>query len=83
MRTVSINIEDSLFTQVLNKFQEVLKRENIQSDFTFVDEVGDQIVIKNDVQFVVPTKEDLELINNSKKEDFISSEEARKLLLNV
>ena len=46
----------------------------------YYDELGDKIIVVNGEKFVVPTTEDIETLNNLKKEDFVDEDEVKKLL---
>ena len=73
-----LEIDNSLFEDV----KEFLKNLTIkkQKNFSYIDELGDLIVVENGKEYVIPTKEDIINLNNTKKEDFIDENEAKRLL---
>jgi len=73
-----LEIDNSLFEDV----KEFLKNLTIkkQKNFSYIDELGDLIVVENGKEYVIPTKEDIINLNNTKKEDFFNENEAKRLL---
>ena len=73
-----LEIDNSLFEEVKNFVKNLTKQK--QKTFSYIDELGDKIIVVNGEEFVVPTTEDIETLHNLKKEDFIDEDEVKKLL---
>jgi len=73
-----LEIDNSLFEDV----KEFLKKLTIkkQKNFSYIDDLGDLIVVENGKEYVIPTKEDIIKLNNISKDDFLDEEEAKRLL---
>jgi len=73
-----LEIDNSLFEDV----KEFLKRLTIkkQKNFSYIDDLGDLIVVENGKEYVIPTKEDIIKLNNTSKNDFLDEDEAKRLL---
>ena len=73
-----LEIDNSLFEDV----KEFLKKLTIkkQKKFSYIDDLGDLIVVKDGKEYVVPTKDDIVELNNISKEDFLDEEEVKRLL---
>ena len=73
-----LEIDNSLFEDV----KEFLKNLTIkrQKKFSYIDDLGDLIVVENGKEYVIPTKEDIIELNNTSKDDFLDEEEAKRLL---
>jgi hypothetical protein len=73
-----LEIDSSLFDEVKTFVKKLTTRK--QKSFSYIDELGDKIVVVNGEEFVVPTIEDIETLHNIKKDDFIDEDEVKKLL---
>ena len=73
-----LEIDSSLFDEVKTFVKKLTAKK--QKSFSYIDELGDKIVVVNGEEFVVPTIEDIETLHNIKKDDFIDEDEVRKLL---
>ena len=73
-----LEIDNSLFEDV----KEFLKTLTIKKhkNFSYIDDLGDLIVVKDGKEYVVPTKDDIVELNNISKEDFLDEEEVKRLL---
>ena len=73
-----LEIDNSLFEDV----KEFLKKLTIkkQKNFSYIDDLGDLIVVENGKEYVIPTKEDIIKLNNISKDDFLDEEETKRLL---
>ena len=67
---------DEIDLSIFNKVKVCLKKNN--SSFSYIDELGDKIVVIDGKEYVEPTKDDIIAINNS--EEFLSEDEAKRLL---
>ena len=73
-----LEIDSSLCDEVKTFVKKLTAKK--QKSFSYIDELGDKIVVVNGEEFVVPTIEDIETLHNIKKDDFIDEDEVRKLL---
>jgi len=71
-------VDDGLFEDVKKFLHDLAKKRN--GSFSYFDELGDLIIVKGDQEFVVPTDEDIKTIFETKEEDFLDEEEAKKIL---
>jgi len=84
MQTIQLNVTDSIYKQALEHIKSFASSHQTQSKYEYVDSIGDVIEVVGDKERVIPSKHEIELLSESiNKEDYISSKEARKLLLNV
>jgi len=74
MQTINLNIDDSLLNQAVQHLKSFLSQhKNQNSNFTYIDDIGDRIQVINGVEYVVPTKEDREAFARPRdKKDFTS-----------
>ena len=73
-----LEIDSSLFDEVKTFVKKLTTKK--QKSFSYIDELGDKIVVVNGEEFVVPTTEDIKILHNIKKDDFIDEDEVKKLL---
>ena len=71
-------VDRSLFKKVKEFLMELSKKEN--KSFSYINDIGENIIVENAKEFVVPTREDLEAIYQIKDDDFIDENEAKKIL---
>ena len=71
-------VDDDLFDDVKEFLRDLAKKRNRL--FSYFDELGDLIIVKGDQEFVVPTDEDIKAIFETKEEDFLDEEKAKKIL---
>ncbi len=71
-------VDRSMVDEVLSFLKELAKKK--QKSFSYIDDLGDMIVVKNGEELVVPSVEDIEAIQERKKEDFIDEEELKALV---
>ena len=84
MTTIQLNVDESIFTQALEHIKSFVSKHKTESKYEYIDSIGDIIEVVNGKEKVIPTKHDIEILSESvNKEDYISSDEAKKLLLNV
>jgi hypothetical protein len=69
-------------SNMLKDTKEFLKNLSIKknSKFSYIDEIGDTIVVENGKEYVVPTADDVVAFHTTNKDDFVSEEEVKKLL---
>jgi hypothetical protein len=69
-------------SNMLKDTKEFLKNLSIKknSKFSYMDEIGDTIVVENGKEYVVPTADDVVAFYTTNKDDFVSEEGAKKLL---
>jgi len=80
MQTINLQIEQDLFSQVVQQLKELLAQYK-NSNFTYIDKLGDTIQVINGKEFVIPTKEDLQAIKKPyNTSDFTSLEDLKKEL---
>lgn len=84
MQTIQLNVDDSLFAQALEHIKSFVSHHKNKSNFEYKNDADEVIEVINGKEYVVPTKKDIELLSEAvNKDDYISSAEARKILLNV
>ena len=84
METIQLNVDESIFAQALEHIKSFVSQHNRESKYEYIDKLGDVIEVVNGKEKVIPTKHDIEVLSESvNAEDYISSDEAKKLLLNV
>ncbi len=84
MQTIQLNVTDSIYKQALEHIKSFVASHQTQSKYEYIDSIGDVIEVVGNKERVIPSKHEIKLLSESiDKEDYISSEEARKLLLNV
>ena len=84
MQTIQLQVQDDLLSQALDYVKKFVLKHKHASNYRYVDTLGDTIEIIDNTEFVIPTKNDLLILNQSiKKDDYISNKEAKKLLLDV
>ena len=69
-------VDNELFEEVKNFLKNLSKKK--KKSFSYIDEVGDKIVVIGDKEYVIPTREDIEAVEI--KNDFLDEEEVKKLL---
>ena len=70
-----LEIDSSLFDEVKTFVKKLTAKK--QKSFSYIDDLGDKIVVVNGEEFVVPTIEDIETLHNIKKDDFIDEDEVK------
>ncbi len=70
---------DSTMLEDTKEFLKKLSKKK-HTKFSYIDEIGDAIVVLDGEEYVVPTTEDVELFHTIDKDDFINEKEAKKLL---
>ncbi len=84
MQTIQLNVSNSIYQQALAHIESFVSAHQTDSKYEYIDEIGDVIEVVNGKESVIPSKHDIELLSKDfNKEDYVSSEEARKLLLDV
>jgi len=84
VQTIQLNVDDSLFTQALEHIKSFVSHHKNQSNFEYKNDADEVIEVINGKEYIVPNKKDIELLSEAvNKDDYISSTEARKILLNV
>ena len=71
-----LEVDSELFSEV-KEFIKNLSAKN-KKNFSYLDEIGDKVVVINGKEYIVPTKEDLEAIYTA--DEFMDENEAKKLL---
>ncbi|MEA3384761.1 MAG: hypothetical protein U9Q20_08860 [Campylobacterota bacterium] len=84
MKTIQLQVQDDLLEQALDYVKRFVTKHKNESNYKYIDSIGDTIAVIDNKKFVIPSKEDLEILNQPiNKDDYISSDEAKKILLNV
>jgi len=84
MQTIQLNVDDSLFVQALEHVRNFVAHHKNKSNFEYKNDADEIIEVIDGKEYIIPTKKDIELLSQTiNKDDYISSEEARKMLLNV
>lgn len=84
MHTIQLNVDDSLFNQALEHIKSFVAHHKNESNFEYKNDANEVIEVIDGKEYIIPTKKDIELLSKTiNKEDYISSAEARKMLLNV
>ena len=73
-----VEIDLSIFDKVKDYLKKITKKNN--SSFSYIDDLGDKIVVIDGKEYVEPTKDDIIAINNS---DECLDEDKAKRLINV
>ena len=73
-----LEIDNSLFDDVMKFLKNLTQKK--EKSFSYIDDLGDLIVVKNGKEFVMPTKQDIIALNNIEKDKFIDENEAKRLL---
>ena len=73
-----LEVDESIFDEVKDFLASISKKR--KKTLSYIDEIGDKIVVINGEEYVVPTREDLEAIYNTDKDDFIDESETKRLL---
>ena len=71
-----VEIDLSIFDEVKEYLKKITKKNN--SSFSYIDEIGDKIVVIDGKEYVEPTKDDIIAINSD--EEFLDEDEAKRLL---
>jgi len=71
-----VEIDLSIFDEVKKYLKKITKKNN--SSFSYIDEIGDKIVVIDGKEYVEPTKDDIIAINSD--EEFLDEDEAKRLL---
>ena len=69
-------VDDDLFDDVKKFLYDLAKKR--KRPFSYFDELDDLIIVKGDQEFVVPTDEDIKTIFETKEEDLLDEDEAKK-----
>jgi len=84
MQTVQLQVQDDLLTQALEYIKDFVAKHKNKCNYKYIDDLGDTIEVIDGKEFVVPSQEDLNILNQPfNKNDYISNDEAKKLLLNA
>ena len=71
-------VDNEIFEDVKKFLKNLAKKKN--KSFSYVDDLGDVVIVQGDKEKILPNKEDVLAITNKKNEDFLDEEEAKKLL---
>ena len=71
-------VDRSMVDEVLSFLKDLARKK--QKSFSYIDDLGDMIVVKNGEEYVVPSVEDIEAIQSRRKEDYIDEEELKALV---
>ena len=71
-----VEIDLSIFDEVKKYLKKITKKNN--SSFSYIDEIGDKIVVIDGKEYVEPTKDDIIAINSD--EEFLDEDEAKRLI---
>jgi DNA replication initiation complex subunit (GINS family) len=71
-------VDKELFEDVKVFLKNLTKKK--KKSFQYIDDIGDTIVVIDGKEYVVPTKEDIKAIQEAKDDEFVSEEEAKKIL---
>jgi len=71
-----LEVDSELFGEVKEFIKKLTTKNN--KSFSYIDELGDKVVVVDGEEYVVPTKEDLQAIYSD--DEPISEDEARRLL---
>ena len=71
-------VDNEIFEDVKNFLKNLAKKKN--KSFSYVDDLGDVVIVQGDKEKILPNKEDVLAITNKKNEDFLDEEEVKKLL---
>ena len=81
MATIQLNVNDSIFAQALEHIKTFVSAHQNESKYFYIDEIGDTIEVINGKEYVVPTKEDLDILNAPiSKKDIMSLDDLKKEL---
>ena len=84
MQIVQLQVQDDLLTQAIEYVKDFVAKHKNKCNYRYIDNIGDTIEVVDDKEFILPSKEDLDILNQPcNKDDYISNDEAKKLLLNV
>lgn len=84
MQTIQLNVDDSLFSQALEHVKSFVAHHKNKSNFEYKNDADEIVEVIDGKEYIIPTKKDIELLSETiNKEDYVSSAEARKMLLNV
>jgi len=84
VQTIQLNVDDSLFIQALEHIKIFVSHHKNQSNFEYKNDTDEVVEVVDGKEYIVPNKKDIELLSQAlNKDDYISSAEARKILLNV
>ena len=76
--TKVFKVDDELFDDVKEFLYDLAKKKN--KSFSYFDELGDLIVVKESEELVIPTDEDMRAISEAERENFLDEEEVKKIL---
>ena len=71
-------IDESIFEDTKEYLQQLSSDKKVS--FSYIDDIGDKIVVIDGKEYVEPTIDDLKAIYDCKKQDFVDSEEVFKEL---
>ena len=71
-------VDNEIFEDVKKFLKNLAKKKN--KSFSYVDDLGDVVIVQGDKEKILPNKEDALAITNKKNEDFLDEEEVKKLL---
>ena len=84
MHTVQLQVQDDLLIQAIEYIKDFVAKHKNKCNYRYIDDLGDTIEVVDGKEFVIPSQKDLNILNQSfNKDDYISSDEAKKLLLNA
>ena len=71
-------VDESIYEDVLSFLKELAKEKN--ASFSYIDDLGDLIVVVGGKEYVVPSKKDVFGMVNLKDEEFLEEEQVKDLL---
>lgn len=84
MQTIQLNVDETLFAQALEHIKSFVAHHKHESNFEYKNEANEIVEVVDGKEYIIPTKKDIELLSETiNKSDYISSAEARRILLNV
>jgi len=71
-------VDNEIFEDVKKFLKNLTKKKD--KSFSYIDDLGDLVIVQGDKEIIVPNKDDILAITNKKDEDFLDEEEVKKLL---
>ena len=71
-------VDNEIFEDVKKFLKNLTKKKD--KFFSYIDDLGDLVIVQGDKEIIVPNKDDILAITNKKDEDFLDEEEVKKLL---
>ncbi|BCD62058.1 hypothetical protein NitYY0826_C0927 [Nitratiruptor sp. YY08-26] len=69
-------VDPELFNDVIIFLKKLAKKK--KKSFTYIDDLGDIVVVEGDKEFIIPTKEDIKAL--IQKQEYYDENEVKKLL---